>query len=138
MIRNILAVVAGLAVGMAVNMALIMLNAYVLFPMPAGMDMQDPEQMNAYIATMSTAAFVVVLAAHLGQSFVGGWTAARLGASRPMVLAMIVGVISLVGGILNMMQLEHPAWLYVELPLYLVVAWLAGHMEQKRQAKVGT
>lgn len=138
MIRNILAVIAGLAAGMAVNMALVMLNAYVLFPMPAGTDMSDPEQMNAYIATLSTAAFVVVLAAHLGQSFVGGWTAARIGASKPMVLAMIVGVLSLAGGVMNMMQLEHPAWMYVELPLYLVVAWLAGRMEQKRRASART
>jgi len=138
MIRNILAVIAGLAAGMAVNMALIMLNAHVLFPMPEGTDMSDPEQMNAYIATLPTAAFVVVLVAHLGQSFVGGWTAARIGASKPMVLAMIVGVLSLVGGVLNMMQLEHPTWMYVELPLYLVVAWLAGRIEQKRRASAGT
>ncbi len=74
MIRNILAVIAGLIVGMVVNMALVTLNAYVLFPMPPGTNMQDPEQLNAYMATLPTAAFFVVLAAHLGQSFVGGWT----------------------------------------------------------------
>ena len=82
MTRNILAVFVGLVVGMVVNMALIMLNMMVLFPMPAGMDMQNPEQMNGYIAALPAAAFFVVLAAHLGQSFVGGVTAARLGASR--------------------------------------------------------
>ncbi len=43
MIRNVLAVFAGLVVGMVVNMALIMLNMMVLFPMPAGMDMQNSE-----------------------------------------------------------------------------------------------
>ncbi|MBV1859467.1 MAG: hypothetical protein KUG77_13725 [Nannocystaceae bacterium] len=134
MIRNVLAVFAGLAAGMVINMALIMLNAYVLFPMPAGMDMNDPVQMNVYIATLPTAAFVVVIAAHLGQSFVGGWTAARLGASRPMVLAMIIGVLSLIGGVTNMMQLEHPVWMYIELPLYLAVAWVAGRIELKRRA----
>ena len=72
MIRNILAVIGGLAVGMAVNMALVMLNAYVLFPMPQGTSMQDTEQFKAYIATLPTTAFLVVLAAHLGQAFAGG------------------------------------------------------------------
>jgi hypothetical protein len=134
MVRNILAVIAGLVVGMVVNMALIMLNAYVLFPMPPGTSMQDPEQVNAYIATLPTVAFFVVLSAHLGQSFVGGWTAARLGSSRPMMLAMIVGVLSLVGGAINMMTIKGPDWLYIELPLYLVVAWLAGRFEVKRRA----
>lgn len=72
MLRNFVAVVAGMIVGMVVNMALVMLNGYVLFPMPDGLDMNDVAGMNAYIQTLPTAAFVVVLAAHLGQSFVGG------------------------------------------------------------------
>ncbi len=134
MLGNFLAVIAGLAVGMAVNMSLVMLNAVVLFPMPPGTSMQDPEQMNAYIATLPTAAFFVVLAAHLGQSFVGGWVAARLGSSRPMWLAMIVGVAALAGGIMNMMTIKGPDWMFIELPLYLVVAWLAGRLEQRRRA----
>lgn len=134
MARNIIAVIAGLAVGMVVNMALILLNSYVLYPMPEGMDMQDTEQMNAYIRTLPTAAFFVVLAAHLGQAFVGGWTAARLGASKPMVLAMIVGVLSLAGGVYNLINLDGPKWLAIELPLYLVLAWLAGRIEVKRRA----
>jgi hypothetical protein len=134
MIRNTLATVAGLAVGSTINMALILLNAYVLFPMPEGMDMHDPEQMNAYVAGLPLPAFLVVLAAHLGQSFVGGWTAARLAGNRPLLLAMIVGVVSLAGGILNMMTIHGPTWMYIELPLYLVVAWTAGTIEIRRRA----
>jgi hypothetical protein len=134
MIRNIVAVIAGLVVGMLVNMALVLLNVYVFFPMPPGTDMADPEQFNAYIATLPTAAFFLVLAAHLGQSFVGGWAAARIGSSRPMMLAMIVGVGTLAGGIINMMTVKGPTWMYIELPLYLVVAWLAGRMEVNRRA----
>jgi len=134
MIRNILAVVAGLAVGMAFNMAIGMANSYVLFPMPAGMDMADPDQMNAYVATLPFAAFLVVLVAHLGQSFFGGWTAARLAVSQPLPLAMVVGVFSLIGGIMNMMTIRGPTWMYIELPLYLVVAWAAGKLEVRRRA----
>jgi hypothetical protein len=135
-IRNILAVVVGLFVGSCVNMALIMLNTSVLYPMAPGTDMNDPAAMNAYVATLPAAAFLVVMAAHLGQSFVGGWVAARLGASRPMLLAMIVGGFSLLGGILSMMSIKGPTWFYVELPLYLVVAWAAGRLEAKRRQKV--
>ena len=133
MIRNILAVIIGFAVGMAANMALIMLNAYVLFPMPAGMDMNDLEQLQGYIATLPMVAFFVVMAAHLSQSFVGGWVAARMGSSQPMLLAMIVGFGSLAGGIMMFMDVQGPAWMFIELPLYLVVAWLAGRMEVRRR-----
>ncbi len=134
MIRNFIAVIVGLFAGMVVNMALVMLNGYVLFPMPEGTDMNDTEQMNAYVATLPTLAFFVILAAHLGQAFAGGWVAARLGSSRPMLLALIVGVLSLAGGIMNMLMIEGPTWMYIELPLYLVVAWLAGRMEVGRRA----
>ncbi len=131
---NTVAVVVGLAVGMAVNMGLVILNTAVLFPMPDGVDMNNPEQFNAYLASLPATAFLVVLAAHLGQSFVGGWVAARLGKSRPILLALIVGGFSLAGGIINMMTIEHPPWLAVELPLYLLVAWVAGWLvDRSRQ-----
>jgi hypothetical protein len=137
MLRNIGAVLAGLVVGMIVNMAFVMLNTFVLFPMPEGTDMNNPDQFNAYIATLPFAAFLVVLVAHLGQSFVGALVAGRLAGSRAMVLAMIIGVLSLVAGILNMMTIKGPDWMYIELPLYLVVAWLAGKIELKRRAAAG-
>ena len=126
MVRNILAVIVGIFVGMAVNMALIQLNSLVLFPMPPGANMNDPAQFNAYIAELPHTAFILVLLAHLGQSFVGAWVAARLGTSHRMMLAMIVGTVSLLGGVMAMTMIDGPAWLVIELPLYLVVAWLAG------------
>jgi len=136
--RNILAVLMGLAAGMAVNMALILLNGSVLYPMPEGMDMTNPEEMNAYVATLPATAFLVVLAAHLGQAFVGGWVAARTGRSRPILLAMIIGVLSLAGGIVNLIQItEGPGWMVIELPLYLLVAWLAGRMVARSRALRG-
>ena len=33
-----------------------------------------------------------------------------------------------------MTMVQGPAWMAIELPLYLVVAWIAGRMEQKRRA----
>jgi len=133
MVRNILAVIAGLVVGMVVNIAFVMVNL-ALFPMPEGTDMNDPTAFAGYVETLPATAFILVLAAHLGQSFVGGWVAARLGASRPVLLALIVGVFTLLGGIANAMQVPMPAWMYVEFPLYLVVAWAAGVLEARRRA----
>jgi hypothetical protein len=54
-VRNVLAVIGGLAVGTVVKMALVMLNAFMLFPMPAGADMHDAEQRKAYVATRDPA-----------------------------------------------------------------------------------
>jgi hypothetical protein len=131
MLRNIAAVVAGIFVGMVVNMSIIQLNTGVLFPLPAGADMNDAAQFNAYLASLPAIAFVVVMAAHLGQAFVGGLVAARLSASHPMRLALVVGVFALVGGVAALLMYDGPAWMVVELPLYLVVAWAGGRLGRR-------
>lgn len=138
MLRNVLATIFGLFIGMCVNMALIQLNTTVFYPMPVGLDMNDPAQFNDYLESLPSPAFIVVMLAHLGQALVGGWTAARLGHSRPKLLAMIVGVFSLVGGIAAMMMFKGPPWMAVELPLYLVLAWVAGSFEAKRRGALTT
>jgi hypothetical protein len=91
----------------------------------------------AYIATLPVLVFVVIIGDHLIQSFVGGWMAARLGHSHPMILAMTIGVLSLLGGIAAMVMIAGPAWLVIELPLYLAVAWGAGRLEENRRACAG-
>jgi heme A synthase len=138
MLRNVLAVICGGILGMALNLGLIGLNMR-FFPMPPGLDQNNPEDFNTYVSTLPAYAFILVLAAHLGQSFVGGWVAARLGDSRPMLLAMIIGTLTLAGAIMmTIMTPDGPAWLTVELPLCLVVAWAAGRIEQKRRLKKDT
>ena len=132
LLRNIGAVIAGMIVGMALNMAIIMANL-IFFPMPEGLSMQDQEGFSAWAATLPDSAFILPMMAHLAQAFGGGWLAARLGASNPMVLAMIVGVLSLVGGIMNALSMEIPTWMWLEMPFYLVLAWAAGNIEVKRR-----
>ena len=89
MLRNFIAVIAGLIVGMIVNVSLVQLNT-VFFPLPEGVEMTDTAQMKEAIQAMPATGWILVIAAHLGQAFIGGWVAARLGASRWMMLAMIV------------------------------------------------
>ena len=126
MLWNLLAVVVGLFAGMAVNMALVLLNSKVLYPAPAGLDFKDKERFQAYVDTLPAPAFLVVMAAHLGQAFVGGLVAASLAASHPILLALIVGGVSLLGGVMMMRTVKGPRWMLLELPLYLVLAYAAG------------
>jgi len=138
MLRNIGAVIVGLIVGSAWNMGLITLNTEVLFPMPAGTSMDDPEQYKAYVATLPVAAFMMVIVAHVGQAGIGGWIAARLGKSRPMLLAGIVGLLTLLGSVVLLIALSPPAWTWVEVPLLLGTTWFVGTAETKRRAAAGS
>ncbi len=73
------------------------------------------------------------LIAPLARSFAGGWVAARIG-SRPILLAVIVGGISTVGGFMLLFSRGSlPGWMQMEamfgftvLPFHLLVAGLAG------------
>ena len=129
MFRNVIAVISGIIAGMALNMGILQIS-YLAYPIPEGLDINDPAQLQDYLDTLPATAFLVAMLAHLAQSFGGGWVAAR----RPMLLAMIVGAGSLAGGVMMMRMVKGPAWMTIELPLYLVVAWIAGRMEQKRRA----
>jgi hypothetical protein len=134
MLRNIGAFLAGMIAGMIWNMGLVTLNSEVLYPMPEGMDMHDPEQFKTYVATLPTSAFLVVLAAHVGQAAIGAWVAARLAGSRPALLANIIGVLTAAGVAYNQVVLEAPAWMWIDVPLCLAAAWLMGDLETKRRA----
>eukprot|EP00003_Mantamonas_plastica_P030374 TRINITY_DN7513_c0_g1_i1.p1 TRINITY_DN7513_c0_g1~~TRINITY_DN7513_c0_g1_i1.p1 ORF type:complete len:146 (-),score=35.31 TRINITY_DN7513_c0_g1_i1:230-667(-) len=122
--HTILAVIIAIIVGMSCNIAIIFLNAYVLFPMPEGMDMNDPKQINEYAKDLPDVAFLVVMLAHLAQSFFGAFVSTKLGQSYRA--AMGIGVLSLIGGIMSFQDItNHPTWMYLELPLYLVFSHLA-------------
>ena len=128
--KNVLGVIVGMVVGMIANMALIILNT-VFYPLPEGMSMwkMEPEQLNEHIASLPQMAMILPLLAHLSQAFFGAWVAAKIGKSRPVLLAMIIGVLTLVGGIYNFSLLpDAPKWMMIELPLYLILAWKAGKM----------
>ncbi|MCY4638276.1 MAG: hypothetical protein OXG04_27905 [Acidobacteria bacterium] len=122
--------IVGLVVGTIVNLALVQLNT-VLFPLPEGVDVTDRARMQDAIRDLPAAAWILVFAAHLGQSFVGAWVAARLGISHQMTLAMIVGVVSLGAGIANAMMLAAPAWTWLEMPFYLLGACAAGRLRHE-------
>lgn len=122
MLRNIAGVLLGLVLGSIANMALIYLNM-ALFPLPAGVSMQDPEAFKAYIASLPPAAYSLPFLAHFCQVLVGGVVASKVGKAAPWLLVSIVGALTVLGSVMNNLSLQPPAWTWLELPLYLPVIW---------------
>jgi len=131
-LRNIGAVFAGLLVGVVLNLLLISANA-VLFPLPEGVDLFDPVGMSDYIKELPLYAFILPILAHWSQAGVGGWIAAKLGGGRPVALSMIVGFLTLIGGVMNLLDLPFPLWMWLELPFYLLLSWGAGVLVKRRR-----
>lgn len=135
MFKNIIAVVLGSLVGSMANMTLILINSHVLYPMPEEVAL-DPEKFAAYVATLPTLAIVMVILAHLSQALVGAWVACRIGTARPKTLSLILGVLTAIGCLINLVQLPAPSWMWIEVPLCIVVAlWVASIETARRAAK---
>lgn len=126
MVRDVLSVVFGMFVGGLANLVVVF-GSTLLWPLPEGFDPADAEAFAAYVATLPSAAFVLVMVAHLSQAFFGGGVAAFLAAS-PRRAALVVGGLSMLGGLANLLTLPGPLWLWLEVPLYLVMAHLAANL----------
>lgn len=134
-LKNVLVVVLGIVVGMAANMGLLLLNTNVFYPLPEGVSMTDTEAFKAYLETLPATGFLMVILAHVAQAFVGGWVAARLAASIPLVLALIIGVLTALGSVINILDLPGPVWMWIDPPLCIAAAWFVGTLELKRRAQ---
>lgn len=133
-LRNILAVVAGVVVGSAVNMALIMVSGRVI-PPPAGADVTTVEGLQASIHLFEPRHFVFPFLAHALGTLAGAFVAARLAATYAMPLALVVGLVFLAGGAANVSMLPAPMWFNV-LDLvcaYLPMAWVGGRLATRRR-----
>ena len=134
MLRNIGATIFGLIVGMIFNYAFIILNSQVCFPLPEGVTMEDQEGMKEYVASLPAQGFFLVLVAHVGQAGVGGWIAGKFAASRPALLVWIIGILTLIGAVYNLLTLGGPAWMWIDVPLILAASWFVGNAATKCHA----
>jgi hypothetical protein len=125
-LRNVLAVITGLVIGSAVNMALVYLGP-VLIPLPDGADVTTPEGLAASIALFQPQHFLFPFLAHALGTLSGAWLAVTLGASRYQLLAGIIGGFFLLGGIANVAMIGGPLWFNaLDLTMaYLPMGWLA-------------
>ena len=134
--KNIFAVIAGWLVGSVVNMGLVMVG-HSLFPI-SGVDPNDMEAMAAAMPTLSTEHFIFPFLAHALGTLVGALFAAWIAAAnRSMQMAMIIGVLFLIGGIAVNMMLPGPTWFTVAdiLVAYLPMAWIGGTIGVKLSGK---
>ena len=98
MVRNILAVIAGLVIGSVVNMGLVMLSPVVI-PTPAGADTTTIEGLNASIHLFETKHFIFPFLAHALGTLVGALVAALISVNRKLMVSLIVGCFFLLGGL---------------------------------------
>lgn len=129
MIRNILAVIAGLVIGSIVNMTLINVG-HAVVGLPPGADVSTMEGVRAAMQQFTPVHFVVPFVAHAGGTLVGAFVAALIAASHKMKIAIAIGVLFLLGGIAAGIYLGSPMW-YNAIDFifaYIPMAWIGAKL----------
>jgi len=128
-VKNILAVFAGVVVGMVVNMGIVTMSGAVIAP-PEGVDVTDMESLKASIHLFEPKHFIMPFLAHALGTLAGAFVAAKMAASHKISFAMGIGVFFLLGGIANIFMLGGPLWFTVLdiAGAYLPMGWLGGKL----------
>ena len=129
-LRNILAIIIGIVVGSIVNMGIIIYGP-IAIPYPEGTNFSTPEGLDAAMASFEFKHFLVPFFAHAIGTLVGAFLAAKIAASHKMRLALIIGAVFLLGGIMMVMSLSNSPMIFnvTDLALaYIPAAWVGGKL----------
>ena len=130
MIRSILGVVAGIAVAVLTVMVVQALG-HALYPYPADVDLNDPEQIARVFPTIPLAAKLFVVAAWFGGALAGAAVAKAI-AGRDWA-AWTIAVLIAIGALANIFVIPHPVWMQVAAVVApLLGGLIANHLVRRR------
>jgi len=128
-LRNIIAVIAGVIFGSIVNMGLISISGSVI-PPPEGIDPSDIESLKMNAHLFEPKHYLFPFLAHALGTFAGAFLTALIALNHKIKLALIIGLFFLIGGIYMVFLVPAPTWFEVlDLALaYIPMAWIGGKM----------
>lgn len=129
LLRNVLAILAGIVLGGVVNMALITLGPS-LIPPPAGVDVSSAESLSQAMHLFQSRHFIMPFLAHALGTLAGALAAYLIAASYKAQMAYGIGAFFLCGGVAASFMIPAPVW-FIALDLlaaYLPMAWLGIQM----------
>lgn len=130
-LRNILAVIAGVVVGSIVNGGIIGVGPSII-PLPEGVDVSTMEGLKAAMPLYEPRHFLMPFLAHALGTLVGAFVTALIATSQKMAFAMGIGVLFLAGGIAMVSMVPSPTWFTITdlagayIPMAFIGAKLAG------------
>jgi len=124
LLRVIVAVLIGFAIGSTVNMGLVMLGGKVIAP-PSGADVTTLQGLKTSLHLFEPKHFLFPFLANGLGTLAGAFVATVIVPSRMATPATVVGGLFLLGGIANTFMLPGPVWFNAAdlLLAYLPAAW---------------
>lgn len=128
----------GLLLGILAAFVVIMLvqsASGMMYPVPAGVNLEDPGALRAFTETLPVGAFLMVLLSYALGAFVGGLIAGwRAPTAWPMPPAGIALLLTL-ASVMNLLAIPHPGWFWVaNLSLVIVLPFAGAALFRARPA----
>lgn len=132
-LKNTLAVIAGLFVGSIVNMSIILMSGSII-PPPDGADNTTMEGLQKTMHLFEPKHFIFPFLAHAIGTFAGALTSSLIAFNHRTKLGLIIGAFFLLGGIVSVCSLPSPMWFtVVDLVFaYIPMAYLAIKLVKRR------
>ena len=127
--KAILRSVAGIFFGACLATGVIILVAQVsgrIYPPPPGLDYGDPVAMKAFMASLPTGAFLMVLLAWGLGTFSGAWVCCKVAGRAKLAHGLALATLLLVAGVSNMLVNPHPMWMWPSALAVFAGAGVAG------------
>jgi hypothetical protein len=134
MLRNIGAVIAGLAVSIGIIMA-VQTAGHALWPPPVGLDYNDSDVIRTYTSQLPFLALLFPIVSYFLGALAGPYAACRIGTARPLILVGIIGIVLLAFTVANLIQIPHPVWFSVlAVAAVIIGGWLALQLADKSRS----
>jgi uncharacterized membrane protein len=132
MLRRLASVIAGTFTALFVIGALEQVLPLIYPAIPANLGLNDKKALAEMIASMPMGAFAWLLFGFVAGSFCGGLVAGLVAIKKRKEMALVVGFIVLVGGVLNFAMISHPFWfVVVSLLIYVPLAYMGGSLASR-------
>ena len=133
--RRIWPYVAGLGTAFIVILAL-EAALHLVFPLPSGVNTNDPSAIDQAMRAMPAAAFAALLVVYIIASFAGGLTAALASDGSSSTPSIVTGCALTIAGAANVFAMYHPAWFRVaSLLTYLPFSYFGCLTARGRKAR---
>lgn len=131
-IRNVLALIAGIIGGSIINIGLIIISDEII-PPPAGVDVTNMESLKSAMHLFEPKHFIFPFLAHALGTLTGAFMAALIAITHKMKIALGISVFFLLGGITNSFILPSPAWFSILdlMAAYIPMGWFGGKLSYK-------
>lgn len=124
-IKNVLGFVLGAFGAVMLNGLIIRIGGSII-PPPPGTNLSTPEGIKAAMPLLEARHFLFPFIAHALGSLAGAFIGSMLSASYRLIIALVIGGLHMVGGVMMVMMVPAPMWFNIlDLGMaYLPMAWL--------------